>query len=46
MTNSTVCESLPSGAKQSNVEVVTFVDPRRKNKLSKAVELVKKVRGT
>ncbi|XDV41730.1 hypothetical protein PO909_010540 [Leuciscus waleckii] len=42
MTNSTVCESLPSGAKQSNVEVVTFVDPRRKNKLSKAVELVKK----
>lgn len=40
--DSTVCESLPSGAKQSNVEVVTFIDPRRKNKLSKAVELVKK----
>jgi len=46
MTNSTVCGSLPSGAKQSNVEVVTFIDPRRKNQLSKAVELVKKVRGT
>ncbi|KAK7133448.1 hypothetical protein R3I94_015359 [Phoxinus phoxinus] len=42
MTNSTVCESLPSGAKQSNVEVVTFIDPRRKKQLSKAVELVKK----
>ncbi|KAG1964802.1 uncharacterized protein C1orf131 homolog [Pimephales promelas] len=42
MTNSTVCGSLPSGAKQSNVEVVTFIDPRRKNQLSKAVELVKK----
>lgn len=37
MTNST---------KQSSVEVVTFINPLKKNKLSKAVEPAKKVRGT
>lgn len=42
MSNSTVCENKLSGTKQSNVEVVTFIDPLRKNKLSKAVELGKK----
>lgn len=40
MTNSTVCET---GAKRSNVEVVTFSDPLKKNKLSKAVEPGQKV---
>ncbi len=43
MTNSTGCET---GAKQSNVEVVTFSDPLKKNKLSKAVEPGQKVRRT
>ncbi len=43
MTNSTVCET---GAKRSNVEVVTFSDPLKKNKLSKAVEPGQKVRRT
>ncbi|KAF4099229.1 uncharacterized protein C1orf131 homolog [Onychostoma macrolepis] len=38
MTNSTVCENMLSGAKRSNVEVVTFINPLKKNKLSKAVE--------
>ncbi len=41
MTNSTGCET---GAKRSNVEVVTFSDPLKKNKLSKAVEPGQKVR--
>lgn len=45
-TNSTVCENIPSGTKQSNVEVVTFINPQKKNKLSKAVEPARKVRGT
>ncbi|KTF81592.1 hypothetical protein cypCar_00029528 [Cyprinus carpio] len=38
MTNPTVCENMPSGAKQSSVEVVTFIDPLKKNKISKVVE--------
>ncbi|XP_016410597.1 uncharacterized protein C1orf131 homolog isoform X1 [Sinocyclocheilus rhinocerous] len=39
LTNSTVCETMRSGAKQSSVEVVTFIDPlKKKNKISKAVE--------
>lgn len=46
MTNSTVCENMLSGAKPSNVEVVTFIDPLKKNKLSKAVEPGQKVRRT
>lgn len=43
MTNSTVCENMLSGAKPSNVEVVTFIDPLKKKKLSKAVEPGQKV---
>lgn len=46
MTNSTLCESVLSGTKQSNVEVVTFINPLKRNKLSKAVEPSKKVSGT
>ncbi|XP_067273398.1 uncharacterized protein C1orf131 homolog [Pseudorasbora parva] len=43
MTNSTVCdENILSGTKKSNVEVVTFINPLKKNKLSKPVELGKK----
>ncbi|KAL0163942.1 hypothetical protein M9458_039695, partial [Cirrhinus mrigala] len=42
MTNSTLCENMQSGAKQSSVEVVTFIDPLKKNKLSKPVEPGKK----
>ncbi len=45
MTNSTVCENMLSGAKPSNVEVVTFIDPLKKKKLSKAVEPGQKVRS-
>ncbi|ROL46288.1 hypothetical protein DPX16_9023 [Anabarilius grahami] len=41
-TNSTVCENIPSGTKQSNVEVVTFINPLKRKKLSKAVEPAKK----
>ncbi|XP_016392677.1 uncharacterized protein C1orf131 homolog [Sinocyclocheilus rhinocerous] len=43
MTHSTVCEHMLSGAKRSNVEVVTFIVPLKKNKLSKAVESGQKV---
>uniref|UniRef100_A0A8C1UF08 Zgc:194224 n=1 Tax=Cyprinus carpio TaxID=7962 RepID=A0A8C1UF08_CYPCA len=43
MTNPTVCENMPSGAKQSSVEVVTFIDPLKKNKISKVVEPGQKV---
>ncbi|XP_016410598.1 uncharacterized protein C1orf131 homolog isoform X2 [Sinocyclocheilus rhinocerous] len=44
LTNSTVCETMRSGAKQSSVEVVTFIDPlKKKNKISKAVEPGQKV---
>ncbi|XP_067239482.1 uncharacterized protein C1orf131 homolog [Chanodichthys erythropterus] len=41
-TDSSVCKNIPSGTKQSNVEVVTFINPLKKNKLSKAVEPAKK----
>ncbi|XP_073673184.1 uncharacterized protein C1orf131 homolog [Garra rufa] len=43
MINPTVCENMQSGAKQSNVEVVTFVDPLKKNKLSNTVKPKHKV---
>ncbi|KAL1254401.1 hypothetical protein QQF64_016630 [Cirrhinus molitorella] len=43
VTNSTVCENMQSGSKQSNVEVVTFSDPLKKNKLSKIVQPGQKV---
>ncbi|XP_050993994.1 uncharacterized protein C1orf131 homolog [Labeo rohita] len=43
VTNTTVCENMQSGAEQSSVEVVTFIDPLKKNKLSKPVEPRQKV---
>lgn len=46
VTNTTVCENMQSGAEQSSVEVVTFIDPLKKNKLSKPVEPRQKVRET
>ncbi|KAI2651738.1 putative protein C1orf131-like [Labeo rohita] len=44
VTNTTVCENMQSGAEQSSVEVVTFIDPLKKNKLSKPVEPRQKAR--
>lgn len=42
VSNSTVCENTTPGTQHSSVEVVTFIDPRKKNKLSKTVERVQK----
>ncbi|XP_056620215.1 uncharacterized protein C1orf131 homolog [Triplophysa dalaica] len=41
--NSTVCENTASETQRSTVEVVTFIDPRKKHKGPKIVEPVQKV---
>lgn len=38
VSDSTVCENTASVSQQSNVEVVTFIDPLKKNRLLKPVE--------
>ncbi|XP_059354002.1 uncharacterized protein C1orf131 homolog [Carassius carassius] len=43
MTSSAVCENIPSGAELSSVELVTFTDPLKKNKIPKTVEPGQKV---
>lgn len=43
--NSTVCEITASETKRSIVEVVTFIDPRKKHKVPKIVDPVQKVTG-
>ncbi|XP_052391732.1 uncharacterized protein C1orf131 homolog [Carassius gibelio] len=43
MTSSTVCENIPSGAELSSVELVTFTDPLKKNKIPKTAEPGQKV---
>ncbi|XP_051500862.1 uncharacterized protein C1orf131 homolog [Myxocyprinus asiaticus] len=42
VSNSSVCENTVSGTRQSSVEVVTFIDPLKKKKLSQPVEARRK----
>lgn len=43
VSDATVCENTASVSQQSNVEVVTFIDPLKKNKPSKPVKPVQKL---